>query len=165
MNPRRAPTRVRLRHRANQRADVCRHGRSPHAAPALPSPPQPEAPSVPGDDGLRFDNHERRLPASPKAREQAPEPTVRLRESQPPRPGALQYLELVPQRQYFELERGARPCPCSQGQEEGQEHRHDRPEAYPSSAATPTAATRTDFSAGTSTSLPAQSSEYPLIHG
>ena len=31
----------------------------------------------------------------------------------------------------------------------GQEHRHHRPEAYPSSAATSTAATRTDFSVGT----------------
>lgn len=34
MNPRRAPTRVRLHHPADQRADVRRHDRSPHAAPA-----------------------------------------------------------------------------------------------------------------------------------
>src|SRR5713101_2922581 len=47
-------------------------------------PPQPEAPSVPGDDGLRLDDHERRSPSSPDAREQAPEPTVRLREPHPP---------------------------------------------------------------------------------
>ena len=63
MNPRRAPARVRLRHRANQRADVGGHRRSPDAAPALPGPPQPEAPSVPGDDGLRLDDDERRSPS------------------------------------------------------------------------------------------------------
>jgi hypothetical protein len=51
VHPRRAPTRVRLRHRANQRSEVGRHGRAPDAAPALPGPPQSEAPSVPGDDG------------------------------------------------------------------------------------------------------------------
>ena len=58
MNPRRAPARVRLRHRANQRTDVGRHRRAPHAAPALPGPSQSEAPSVPGDDGLRLDDHQ-----------------------------------------------------------------------------------------------------------
>ena len=80
MNPRRAPARVRLRHRANQRPDVGGHGRSPHAASALPGPPQPEAPSVPGDDGLRLDDDERRSPSGPDAREQDPEPAIGLRE-------------------------------------------------------------------------------------
>ena len=89
---------------------------------------------MPGDDGLRLDDDERRSPSGPDAREHDPEPTVRLREPQPPRPGALQHLQLVPQGQDFELKRGARTRPCSQGQEEGQEHRHHRPAAYPSSA-------------------------------
>ena len=65
MNPRRAPPRVRVRHRANQRPDVGRHGRSPHATPALPRPPQAEASSVPGDDGLGLDDDERRSPSGP----------------------------------------------------------------------------------------------------
>ena len=95
MDPWRAPTRVRLRHGADQRADVRRHGRSPHAATALPGPPQPKAPSVPGDDGLRLDDDERRSPFGPETREHDPEPTVRLCEPQPPRPRALQHLQLV----------------------------------------------------------------------
>ena len=96
MNSRSTPPRIRLRHRANQRADVRRHGRSPHAAPALPGPPQSEAPSVPGDDGLRLDDHERCSPFGPEAREQDPEPTVCLGEPQSPRPGSLEHLQLMP---------------------------------------------------------------------
>jgi hypothetical protein len=49
VNPRRAAKRVRLRYRANQGANVRRHGRPPHA-PALPGPRQPKASSVPGDE-------------------------------------------------------------------------------------------------------------------
>ena len=60
------------------------------------------------------------------------------------------FLRLVPYREDFELERGARTRPCSQSQDEGQEHRRHRSEAHPSSAATSTATTRTDFSVGTS---------------
>ena len=39
MNPRGTPTRVRLRHRANQCPDVRGHRRSSDAPPALPIPP------------------------------------------------------------------------------------------------------------------------------
>jgi hypothetical protein len=63
MNSRGAPTRIGLRHRANQRTDVRWHGRSPHATPALQGPPEPEASSVPGDDGLRLDDDQRRSPS------------------------------------------------------------------------------------------------------
>ena len=126
MNPRRAPARVRLRHRANQRPDVGGHSRSPHATSAPPGPPQSEASPVPGDDGLRADNYERRSPAAPEARELDPEPTVRLREPQSSRSGSLEHLQLVPKCQYFELERGARTCPCSERHEKGQEHRRHR---------------------------------------
>jgi hypothetical protein len=59
------------------------------------------------------------------------------------------YLQLVPSRQDFELEGGARVRRCSQGLENGQERQHHRPEAYLRSAATSTPETRTDFSAGT----------------
>jgi hypothetical protein len=119
MNPRCAPTRVRLCHRSNQRADIRRHGRSPRPVAALPRPPQSEAPSVPGDDGLWLDDDEHRSPFGPHAREHDPEPTVHHGQPQPPRPRALQHLQLVAQRQDFELERCARMRPCSQGQEDG----------------------------------------------
>ena len=107
MNPRRAPTRVGLRHRPNQRADIGGQRRSPEAASTLPGPPQPKAPSVPGDDGFRLDDPERCSPFGPEAREHDPKPTIRLCEPKPPRPGALQYLQLVSQRQDFELKRTA----------------------------------------------------------
>src|ERR1700687_1484768 len=84
MNLGSAPTRIRLRHRANQRADVSWHGRSAQTAPALPRPQQAEALSVPGDDGLRLDNYERRSPSGPEARERGPAPTGRLRAPPPP---------------------------------------------------------------------------------
>src|SRR5712691_6096259 len=149
MHPRRAPTRVRLRHPANQRADIGGHRRAPETAPTLPGPPQPKAPSVPGDDSLRLDDHERRRwPSGPKAREHDPEPAVRLRERHPPRSGALEHRQLVPQGKYFKLKRGARMRQRSEGEEEREQYRHDRP-AYPSSAVTSTAATRTDFSVDT----------------
>ena len=124
MNPRCAPARVRVRHRANQHADVGGHGRSTHTAPALPGSPQPEAPSVPGDDGLRLDDDERRSPAGPDAGDRDPEPPVRFRHPQPPRPRALQHLQLMPYGQQFELKRGAGTCRCSEDQEEREQHRH-----------------------------------------
>jgi hypothetical protein len=97
-----------------------------------------------GDDGLRLDDHQRRSPSSPDAGEHDPKAPVHLGEPQPSRSGALQHLQLVSSREDFELERRAGTCPSWDGQENGQEQRH-RPEAYPSLAATSTAATRTDF--------------------
>ena len=107
MDPRRAPARVRLRHRANQRAEVGGHRRSPNPAAALPGPPESEALAVPGDDGLRFHDHERRPPSGPDARQQDPEPAVRLREPDSRRSGAVQHVQLVPQGQDLEVERRA----------------------------------------------------------
>jgi hypothetical protein len=52
--------------------------------------------SVPGDDGLRLDDDERRSPSGPEAREHDPEPPVGVREPRPSRSGALQHLQLVP---------------------------------------------------------------------
>jgi hypothetical protein len=77
---------------------------------------------VPGDDRLRFDEDERRSPPGPDAGQPDPELTVRLREPQPPRLGSLQHLQLVPQRQHLELERGVRTRRSSQDQEEREEH-------------------------------------------
>jgi hypothetical protein len=60
-----------------------------------------------------------------------PEATVCLRKPQPPRPGSLEHLQLVPQGQYFELQRGVRMRPRSQGQKEGQQHRDPRQNSSP----------------------------------
>ena len=45
--------------------------------------------SVPGDDGLRRYDDERRSPSGPEAGEHPPEPPVRRREPHPPQPAAL----------------------------------------------------------------------------
>ena len=62
---------------------------------------------------------------------------------------ALLYLQLVPQDQHLELKCSARTCPCAKGQQERDNHGYHRREAYPSPAATSTAATRTAFSVAT----------------
>ena len=108
MDPRRAPARVRLRHRANQGPDVGGHRRSAESASTLPGPPEPEALSVPGDDGLRLHEDQRRSPSGPDARQHDPEPPVRPREPDSLRSRALQHVKLVPQGQDFEVERRAR---------------------------------------------------------
>jgi hypothetical protein len=83
---------------------------------------------------------------------------LRARERHRPRSGALEHRQLVPQGKYFKLKRGARMRQRSEGEEEREQYRHDRPAAYPSSAVTSTAATRTDFSVDTPVRRPA-------IHG
>jgi hypothetical protein len=118
----------------------------PEAAPTLPRPPQSEAARVPRDDGLRLDDDERRSPSGPEAREQDPEPAVGLHEPDSPWSGTLQHLQLVPQGENFELERGTRTRQRSEGQEERTPHRDHGRAASPSPPATATAATRTDFS-------------------
>jgi hypothetical protein len=108
VNARCAPPRVRLRRRADQQADLVGHGRSPEATPTFPGPPRSEASPVPGNDGLRLDDHERRLLSGPGARSERPEPPVHLREAQPPPPSPLQDLQL------YEHGRG-RATPSSSG--------------------------------------------------
>ena len=77
---------------------------------------------MPCDDRLGLDDDERRPPSGPEAREQDPEPAVRLREPHPPEAAALQHRQLVPQGQDFELEVGARTCHRPLGQEERVQH-------------------------------------------
>ena len=97
MDPGRAPPRVRVRHRPNQRSDGDGHRRSSEAASTLPRPPQSETAPVPREDGLRLNDDERRSPSGPEARKQDPEPAVDRREPDSTRSGALQHLQLVPQ--------------------------------------------------------------------
>jgi hypothetical protein len=117
---------------------------------ALPGPPEPETLLVPGDDGLRLDEDQRRSPSGPDTRQHDPEPPVCLREPDSVRSGALQYVKLVPQGQDFKMKRRARKRQRSEGQQERAQRRDHGREAYPASSATSTAATRTAFSVGTS---------------
>lgn len=141
MDPRRAPPRVRLRHRANQRSDIGGQGRSPEAAPTFPPPPQAEAASVPRDDRLRLHDDERGSPSGPEAREQDSKAAVRLREPDSSWSGALQHRQLVP----------ARPGVRGERANVGRVKRRERStettgrETYPSRPATSTTATRTYF--------------------
>ena len=133
VDPRRAPARVRLRHRPNQRAHVGGHGRSPDASPALPCPPQPEAARsvLQRDDCLRLDDHERCSPVVPEPKQPIPTAAVRQGEPQSRRPRSLKDLQLVPQGEHLELECRMGTRPSQEGQDKGDKHRHHRGEAYP----------------------------------
>ena len=67
VDPRRTPERIRGETSTDQRADVGPR-RPTGAVPALPRPEQAEPASVPGDDGGRLDEDERRPPPRPRAR-------------------------------------------------------------------------------------------------
>ena len=145
MDPRRAPARVRLRHRPNQRADFGGHRRSPDPASTLPGPPEPEALSVPGDDGLRLDDDEHRSPSRPEARARprgigpsSRAALVAVGCAGAPATGAVRRPLRAGVRRanapLFGATAGSRRAPIA------------RPsKAYPSSAATSTTATRTDL--------------------
>ena len=62
---------------------------------------------MPGNDGLWFDDDDRRAPPVPDARQPDPEQAVRPSESQPLRPRSIQHLQLVPQREYLKVQSGA----------------------------------------------------------
>jgi len=145
VDARRAPQRIGPRHRANQRADVEWHGRSTHPAPTLPRPEHAEASAMRSDDRLGSDDDERRSPVLPHTRDPHPEQAVGSRETQPPRTGPLQHVELVAQCEHLELQRGARAHTTSYGQQQRDEDGHHRREAYPQTAGTSTLATRTEF--------------------
>lgn len=82
MDARRAPERVRLRHRANRRADGERHGGRTGTAASLPRPEQEEATAVPSDDRLLWiDDGERRSLLGLNAKHPDPKPPTRLRET------------------------------------------------------------------------------------
>jgi hypothetical protein len=92
---------------ANQVADVERHGRPPQASTTLPGPQQAERLPLPGDDGVRFDDHERRGPLAPDPREPNPEKAVRPGEAWPVRARSRQDPNLMTQSEQFEVQGGA----------------------------------------------------------
>lgn len=124
-----APERVGRRHRADQHADLERHGRASHATSAPPRPDQAEPSTVPSQDGLGFDDHERRSPFMPHARDPNPEEAVRTRQAQPSRAGPLEHVDLVTQREQLEVQRGARAQTRPKREQERDENRHYRGEA------------------------------------
>ena len=65
----------------------------------------------------------------------------------------MQYLQLVPQRQHLQLQRSARACTASQGQQERQEDGHLAKKRTPWPSARSTVATGTDFSVDTACAL------------
>ena len=62
---------------------------------------------MPGNDGLWFDDDERRAPLVPDTGQPHPQQTVRLSESPPLRARPVQHLQLVPQRENLKLQSGA----------------------------------------------------------
>ena len=131
VDPKRAPQPIRSRHRANQCADVGWHGRSTEPAAALPGPQQPEAAAVPADNRVGPDDHERRSPFMPNPRQTNPEHAVDAREANPPRPRSIKHAQLVPQREYFELQRRTRTDRRSNRQQQRDEDGHHRARGYP----------------------------------
>jgi hypothetical protein len=65
VNPRRTPEGIRGRHRTNQGAYLVRDGRPSRPMAALPRPEKTEPAPMPGDDGVGFDDDERRPPVTP----------------------------------------------------------------------------------------------------
>ena len=108
VDARRTPERVRVRHRADQRADVGRYGRPARAVSALPGPEQAEPTPVPRDDGVRLHEDERRPPLGPDAREPHPEQPVGCGETEARSARAFQDLQLVSEGENLEVQRRAR---------------------------------------------------------
>ena len=82
VDPRRTPERIRGRQLADQGANVCWHARSSSASAASPGPKEAKAASMPGDDGLRPDDVNRRPPAAPGSREPRPQHQVCRRQTE-----------------------------------------------------------------------------------
>jgi hypothetical protein len=80
---------------------------------------------MPRDDRRWFHNDERRSPLPPDMRQPDPQQTIRHCQWHPPRPCALQHMQLVPQGRELGVESSAGARDVAHGQEEQLEHRHD----------------------------------------
>src|SRR5262249_39523197 len=101
---------------------VCRNGRSADAAgPRLPRPEHPETRAMPGNNGVRLDDHQRRSPSRPDPREPYPEePVGRCQPRSLHEP--LQDAQLVTECQDLKLQSRAAAEHQDNGREEGGEH-------------------------------------------
>src|SRR5262245_47502266 len=73
VDARRSPERVGGRQLADQGTHVGWHTGSSGTAPTFPGPEETKAPSMPGDNGLRLDDVQRRSPAAPGPAEPRPQ--------------------------------------------------------------------------------------------
>ena len=103
-----APMRVRLRHGANQRADVGWYRWTAGAATALPHPVPPQALAMPREDGRRLNDDQWASPSRPHAREPDPEDAISARESRSGRTRPFEDVNLLSQGEQFELQFNAR---------------------------------------------------------
>src|SRR5215469_2527301 len=103
------PTRILPTYLADQTSNLARNdGASRSATPHLPSPEPAKAAAMPGNDGFRFDDGQRRAPAAPDTGQPDPQQAVPRRQFRAFSRGVLKHADLVAQRQVLQLERRAR---------------------------------------------------------
>ena len=108
MHSRGAPQGIRGGHLANQCANVVWHRRTSDAMSALPGPEQAKPAAMPRDDRVRLDDVNRRVPAGPRVREPRPQDSIGRREAKTWAPRSMDDSQLVPERDDFQVQRGAR---------------------------------------------------------
>ena len=97
--------RILTAHLSNQFPNLLRDARPPRSAVAdLPGPEQTKGCTVPGDDGLRFEDDERRAPGRPHVRQARPEESIK-RGQFGALHRALQNAELMTESEDLDLER------------------------------------------------------------
>ena len=104
MNPRRTAEAIRGRQCADQSTDVCRHAWPSGAPAAVPGPELTKATSVPGEDGRRLDDVQRRSPRAPGPREPRPQQPVCRRQTQSSVARSMEHCELVSKREDFDVQ-------------------------------------------------------------
>lgn len=112
-----APQGIGLRHRADQRADGRRYGRSTETATALPRPPEAERATVPGNNGLWPHDDDCGSPLRPDLRQPDPQEPVGLGQVDPATARSLEDVKLVSQDEDLELQRPSRAQRQSRGSE------------------------------------------------
>jgi len=123
VDARRTPQWVRVRHGADQHADIGCYGRPARAASALPGPEQAEPTPVPLDDGGRLHEYECRPPFSPDAREPHPQQPIDCGQTEARSARAFQDLYLMSESENLEVQRCARPNQRTERQEYDGYHR------------------------------------------
>src|SRR5262245_53760074 len=127
MNPRRAPQRIGVRHRSNQRSEFRRDARATETTPRLPPPEESKALPMPCDHRSGFHKDARLAPAGPDTREPDPQRTVGESQSNPLRPRALQYMKLMTEGQDLHMQcRSGAPREESSLEERDDDGRHQR---------------------------------------
>ena len=114
-------------HLADQRSDLRRNdGSSGLAAAHLPGPEQAKPGTMPGNDRFWLDDGERRVPATPEARQTDPQQAVSRGQFQAFCSRSPKHTDLVTQSQVLELEGGTRSEDRRQSREECHKSREHR---------------------------------------